>query len=45
MTSDLELETWQREWQEQTEPLPELKKKIKRQNLQTVLGWSLFVPA
>lgn len=38
MTSDLELETWQREWREQTEPLPELKKKIKRQNLHTVLA-------
>ena len=31
---DLELETWRREWRAQTEPLPALKKKIHRQNLQ-----------
>lgn len=35
MTTDLELETWKQEWRDQTEPLPELKKKIKRQNLRT----------
>ncbi len=38
MTTDFELETWQREWKEQTEPLPELKKKIRRQNLRTAWG-------
>ena len=27
MTTDTELENWQREWREHTEPLPELKKK------------------
>ena len=32
---DTELENWQREWREHTEPLPELKKKIKRQNWRT----------
>jgi hypothetical protein len=36
MTTDTELENWQREWREHTEPLPELKKKIRRQNWQTV---------
>jgi len=36
VTVDTELETWQREWRDQTEPLPELKKKIKRQNLRIV---------
>ena len=36
MNHDTELEIWQREWQEQTEPLPDLKKKIRRQNLKTV---------
>jgi hypothetical protein len=35
VTRDTELETWQQEWREHTEPLPELKKKIKRQNLRT----------
>jgi hypothetical protein len=35
VSTDAELETWQREWRDQTEPLPELKKKIKRQNLRT----------
>lgn len=33
MTIDTELETWKQEWRDQTEPLPRLKKKIKRQNL------------
>jgi hypothetical protein len=36
VTTDTELETWRREWRDQTEPLPELKKKILRQNLRTV---------
>lgn len=35
MTTDTELETWRREWRDQTEPLPELKRKIRRQNLRT----------
>jgi len=38
VNTDTELEAWQREWREQTEPLPELKKKIKRQNLRTLLA-------
>lgn len=33
MTTDTELETWQQEWRDRTEPLPEWKRKIKRQNL------------
>ena len=36
MTNDTELEAWQREWRDQTEPLPDLKKKIRRQNLQSL---------
>ncbi len=36
MTNDTELEVWRREWRDQTEPLPDLKKKIRRQNLRTV---------
>ncbi len=36
MTIDTELENWQREWRHQTESLPELKRKIRRQNLRTV---------
>jgi hypothetical protein len=36
VTIDAELETWRREWRDRAEPLPELKKKIKRQNLQTI---------
>lgn len=36
MTNDTELETWQREWRDQTEPLPDLKKRIRRQNLQSL---------
>ncbi len=35
-TRDLELEAWQREWRRETEPLPELKRKIKRQNLRSL---------
>jgi hypothetical protein len=33
---DTELETWRREWRDETEPLPDLKEKIKRQNLRMV---------
>lgn len=36
MKPDSELETWQQEWRAQTQPLPELKRKIRRQNLRTV---------
>ena len=38
MTVDIEIETWRREWQSQTEPLPKLKRKIQRQNLRTIAG-------
>ena len=38
MTVDTEIETWRREWQSGTEPLPKLKKKIQRQNLRTIAG-------
>ena len=33
MTVDTELDAWRREWREETEPFPALKKKIRRQNL------------
>jgi hypothetical protein len=33
VTTDTELEAWRREWHSQTEPLPELRRKIRRQNL------------
>lgn len=33
MTFDAELEAWQKEWRDQTEPFPMLKRKIRRQNL------------
>ncbi|MFY9690017.1 MAG: hypothetical protein WAJ86_08785 [Candidatus Acidiferrales bacterium] len=33
MSVDTELEAWQREWRDQTEPFPMLKRKIRRQNL------------
>jgi hypothetical protein len=33
---DTEIQSWQREWRDQTDPLPDLKKKIKRQNLHLV---------
>jgi hypothetical protein len=36
VTTDTELDIWRQEWRDQTEPLPDLKKKIRRQNLQTV---------
>jgi hypothetical protein len=39
---DTELETWRREWQSQTEPLPKLKKKIKRQNQRTIAAIALM---
>lgn len=35
MTTDTELQTWQQEWRDHTEPLPEWKRKIRRQNLWT----------
>jgi hypothetical protein len=36
VSNDPELETWRREWRDPDEPLPNLKRKIKRQNLRTV---------
>lgn len=36
MTVDTELEAWQRDWRAQAEPLPQLKRQIKRQNLRMV---------
>jgi Flp pilus assembly protein TadB len=33
VTVDTELEAWRREWRDQTEPFPMLKRKIRRQNL------------
>lgn len=36
MTKDTELELWQQEWRSETVPLPELKKRIRRQNLQAI---------
>ncbi|HEX4002712.1 MAG TPA: hypothetical protein VHX36_08690 [Candidatus Acidoferrales bacterium] len=33
MTVDTELDVWRRDWQEETEPFPMLKRKIRRQNL------------
>jgi hypothetical protein len=38
VTTDTELEAWRQEWRHQTEPLPELKKRIKRQNLSMVVA-------
>jgi Flp pilus assembly protein TadB len=38
VTMDAELETWRKEWRKQTVPLPELKKKIRRQNQRTALA-------
>jgi uncharacterized membrane protein len=38
VTTDTELESWRREWRDQTEPLPELKRKIRRQNLRMIAG-------
>ena len=38
MTTDSELETWQREWRDRSEPLPEWKRKIKRQNLRMAVA-------
>jgi hypothetical protein len=39
---DQELDTWRREWREQAAPLPDLKKKIKRQNLRMVAAGVLL---
>lgn len=43
MTVDTELAAWQQEWREHTEPLPELKKKIKRQNARMATAVGLTV--
>jgi hypothetical protein len=39
---DIELETWRREWHTYTEPLPELKRKIRRQNLQMIAAVAII---
>lgn len=36
MTTDIELEIWRQQWRDRTEPLPEWKRKIERQNRWTV---------
>jgi multisubunit Na+/H+ antiporter MnhB subunit len=33
---DTELEAWRQEWREQTAPLPELRRKIRKQNVRTI---------
>lgn len=38
MSADLELEAWQQEWRSQADPLPDLKKKIRRQNVRMVVA-------
>jgi TRAP-type C4-dicarboxylate transport system permease large subunit len=38
---DTELETWQQEWRTQTDPLPDLKKKIRRQNSRMIAAVAL----
>jgi hypothetical protein len=38
---DTELANWQREWRQQTEPLPDVRKKIRRQDRQTMLAIAL----
>ena len=38
MNTDTELETWRQVWRDQSEPLPALKKKIRRQNLRMAAG-------
>jgi hypothetical protein len=38
VTNDTELESLRREWRDQTEPLPDLKKKIRRQNVRTTVA-------
>lgn len=40
---DLELKTWRQEWREQPAPLPELRKKIRRQNLRTLAAAIVLV--
>ena len=38
MNLDLELESWRREWSVDTEPLPELKRRVRAQNRRLALG-------
>lgn len=38
MSVDTELETWRQQWRDQTEPLPELKRRIRRQNQRSALA-------
>lgn len=42
MTRDTELEIWRQEWRSETEPLPELKKQIKRQNRRVIAGAAIL---
>ena len=41
-TMDIELEIWRREWRTRTEPLPELKKKIRHHNLQMIVAVTII---
>ena len=43
MTIDTELETWRQEWRGDTEPLPDLKRKIRRQNVRMILAAAAMV--
>ena len=43
MTVDAELDVWRREWREETEPFPALKRKIRRQNLRIVAAVAAIV--
>lgn len=40
MSLDLELDTWRREWSIDTEPLPELKRRVRAQNRRLMIGIS-----
>jgi Flp pilus assembly protein TadB len=42
VTTDSELEIWQQEWRDRTEPLPEWKRKIERQNVCTAVAGSVI---
>jgi len=37
VTIDTELESWRQEWQSEAEPLPDFRKKIRRQNLRMIV--------
>lgn len=40
MNADMELEAWRQEWRAQSAPLPELKRKIRRQNVRTIAAFA-----